>query len=88
MPNASLSGADSAGGLIAGPQQTSVLSSGNPLAVKGDPVMPHGLPPCLTVVMVGSSGTVFAEGKPIVRAGDSASCGHPATGSSTVNIGS
>jgi len=37
--------------------------------------------------MVESSKTVFAQGKPVVRSGDSATCGHAANGSSTVFAG-
>jgi len=37
--------------------------------------------------MVGGSGTVFANGIPVSRAGDAASCGHPASGSGDVIAG-
>jgi uncharacterized Zn-binding protein involved in type VI secretion len=45
------------------------------------------VPPHLSPVMVGSSGTVFASGIAVSRAGDAASCGHTATGSGDVFAG-
>ena len=90
MPGASRVGIDSAGGPIIGPGASTVKINGKNVSVKGDGVTPH--PPIDTphyagAVMVGSSSTVKANGKFIVRAGDSSSCGHSATGSGNVNIG-
>jgi len=50
-------------------------------------VAAHGRPPHRTPVMIGASSKVFANGIPICRLGDPASCGHPATGSSKVIAG-
>jgi uncharacterized Zn-binding protein involved in type VI secretion len=36
--------------------------------------------------MVGASNNVFANGIGVCRAGDAASCGHPASGSSDVFV--
>ena len=90
MAGASRVGTDSAGGLITGPGCSSVRVNGKTISVKGDSVTPHNpkdTPHKASPVMAGSSSTVFAGGRPVVRAGDSASCGHSASGSGNVNIG-
>lgn len=90
MPGASRVGTDSAGGTIIGPGSSTVKINGKNVSVKGDSVTPHSpkdTPHMGAPTMVGSSSTVKADGKFIVRAGDSASCGHSASGSSNVNIG-
>lgn len=93
MAGISRVGRDSAGGTITGPGVSSVKVNGATISVKGDSVTPHC--PCadpptphqLSPVMVGSSSTVFAGGKPVCRSGDSASCGHSASGSGNVSAG-
>lgn len=86
MPGVSRVGVDSAGGVIVGNLAPTVFVNGATVAVKGaaveshPPVPPHTGAP----VMVGSSGTVYAHGIPICRAGDAASCGHTASGSGDV----
>ena len=85
MPGVSRVGVDTAGGIITGPGEPTVLVNGSPVSVIGDSVAPHGLPPHDSAVMVGGSNTVFAGGIGVVRAGDASSCGHTATGSSNVN---
>jgi len=87
MPGVSRVGVDSAGGTITGPGVPSVIVNGAPISIKGDAVAGHGIGPHAGPVMVGSSGTVFAGGIGIVRAGDAASCGDIATGSSDVIAG-
>ena len=87
MPGVSRVGVDSAGGTIIGNLVPSVTVNGAPIAVMGAAVAGHGLPPHASPVMVGHSGTVTAGGIPICRAGDAASCGHPASGSSNVSAG-
>lgn len=87
MPGVARVNADSAGGLISGHQCTTVFANGNNLAVKGDSVVSHGLGVHIAPVMIGASATVYAQGKQVCRAGDSASCGHAASGSSTVFAG-
>lgn len=87
MPGVSRVGVDSAGGTITGPGVPSVIVNGAVISIKGDAVAGHGLGVHSGPVMVGSSSTVFANGIGIVRAGDAASCGDVATGSSDVIAG-
>lgn len=87
MPGVSRVGVDSAGGTITGPGVTSVVVNGSPVSVKGDSVAPHGDDPHASATMIGSSGTVIAGGIGVVRAGDAASCGDTASGSSDVIAG-
>ena len=87
MPGVSRVGVDSAGGTITGPGVPSVVVNGAPISVKGDAVAGHGSGPHAGPVMVGSSGTVFAGGIGVVRAGDAASCGDAASGSADVIAG-
>ena len=89
MAGVGRAGTDKAGGDIPVSLQTTVLANGSPIIVKGSIVLPHGEPPHnVPHVMVGASGTVFAGGIPVCRAGDAASCGHTLTpGSSDVNAG-
>lgn len=89
MPGISRVGADSAGGVIVGNLAPTVFANGAPVAVKGaaveshPPVPPHTTSP----VMVGSSAKVYASGILVCRAGDAASCGHTASGSVNVFVG-
>lgn len=90
MPGVSRVGVDSAGAIITGSLDPTVHVNGSPIVVQGATVTPHlpgpphsPAPP----VMLGCSGTVFAGGIGVCRAGDSASCGHPATGSGNVFAG-
>ena len=80
---ASKCGTDIAGGVI-GPLQMFTRLEGAPWAVLGSPVEPHAPCPLIPVhcaaVMATGSGFVRIEGIFVVRAGDVASCGHPATG--------
>ena len=90
MAGASRINADSAGSTIIGPGCSTVFVNGQPISIKGDKVTPHSpinTPHMSGPVMIGSSSTVFAGGVAVVRAGDTASCGHAATGSGNVNIG-
>ena len=80
-------GVDSAGGIINGGGQSTVFCNGALVAVIGDAVAGHGVPPHAAPVMVGGSGTVFAGGIGVCRAGDAASCGHTATGSADTLAG-
>jgi uncharacterized Zn-binding protein involved in type VI secretion len=82
MPGIARVGIDSAGGTILGGGQSTVYCNGALIAVLGDAVAGHGLPPHAAPVMAEASSTVFAGGIAICRAGDIASCGDPATGSS------
>ena len=87
MPGISRVGVDTAEGTIVGNLAPTVLVNGSPAAVKGAEVSGHGRGSHRSPVMDGSSSTVYANGIPICREGDAASCGHPATGSGNVNAG-
>jgi uncharacterized Zn-binding protein involved in type VI secretion len=77
---------DTAGGTIIGGAST-VLVNGFPISVMGDSVVGHGENQHKAASMIVGSSTVLANGLPVVRAGDPASCGHIALGSSNVLIG-
>lgn len=87
MPGVSRVAVDTAGGIIAEALAPSVRVNGAPVAVLGCAVAPHGAGAHAGPVMAAASGTVFAEGIAICRAGDAASCGHLASGSGNVNAG-
>lgn len=87
MPGISRVGADAAGGTIVGNLAPTVFVNGSPIAVQGAAVAGHGRGPHSGPVMTGASGSVKANGIPICRAGDSASCGHTASGSGDVSAG-
>ncbi len=87
MPGISRLGQDSAGGTILSGGNGSVFANGTIVAVRGSGVAGHGSPPHSGPVMVCASGTVYAQGIAVCRAGDCASCGHVATGSGNVFAG-
>jgi len=87
MPKLTRVVANSAGAPIQGPGASTVFCEGQKVSLLQDSVTPHGKAPHSGAVMVGSSSTVFANGKPVVRAGDAASCGHAADGASTTFAG-
>ena len=87
MPGVSRVGVDAAGSTIVGNLAPTVFVNGSPIAVKGAAVDGHGLGSHRNPVMDGASGTVKANGIPVCRAGDPASCGHAASGSGNVNAG-
>ena len=87
MPGVSRVGVDSAGGTIVGNLAPTVIVNGAPIAVQGAQVAGHGLPPHSSPVMSAHSGTVIANGIPICRQGDVATCGDAATGSGNVFAG-
>ena len=78
---------NTAGGPITGPGASTVFCEGQKVSLLQDKVAPHGKPPHTSPVIVGSSSTVFANGKPVVRSGDPASCGHTTNGASTTFAG-
>lgn len=82
MSGISRVGVDTAGGTINGGGQSTVYCNGSLVAVIGDAVAGHGPFAHAGPTMVEGSSTVFAEGIGICRAGDAASCGDTATGSS------
>ncbi len=87
MPGISRVGVDAAGGTIVDNLAPTVFVNGAPIVVNGAGVASHGSSPHSAAVMSGSSGTVKAHGIFVCRAGDAATCGHTASGSSTVNAG-
>ena len=89
MPGIARVGMDSAGGTIVGNLAPTVKVNGAPIAVVGAAVAGHapGVPPHIAATMAVGSGSVFAHGLPVCRAGDVASCGHSATGSGNVTAG-
>jgi len=87
MPGVTRVGKDNAKGSILGKGASTVFTEGSRTSLLGDKVAPHGKPPHTSPSMVKSSTTVFAQGKGVVRSGDTASCGHAATGSGTVFSG-
>lgn len=87
MPGVSRVGIDTAGGTIIGALVPTVLVNGAPIVVIGAAVAGHGLPPHAAPTMATGSATVFAGGIGVCRAGDLATCGDVATGSSNVLAG-
>jgi uncharacterized Zn-binding protein involved in type VI secretion len=88
MPNAAKVGESLAGGTITGPGCSTVFVEGLPLSVVGDTVAPHGIAPHNSSAIVTGSTLVLAEGLPVVRVGDLASCGHTVSiGAATVEVG-
>ena len=87
MPAVTRVSANQAGSTIVGPGASTVYCEGNNVSLISDNIAPHGKPPHAKAKIVGASSTVFANGKPVVRAGDPASCGHSANGASTTFAG-
>jgi uncharacterized Zn-binding protein involved in type VI secretion len=87
MPGIAREGFDAAGGAQLAGGQSRVHANGALVVVLGDPVAGHGDAPHSAPVMVAASSTVFAGGKPVCRAEDAASCGHPSSGSQDVFAG-
>lgn len=86
MPGIARIGIDTAGGLLlSNAASCNVYINGAQVALKGALIKPHGDSPHSNAKMVGSSGSVFVNGLGVVRKGDSASCGHVATGSGTIS---
>jgi len=85
---------NSAGGVVTGPCAPSVRVNGRAVSVPGDRVTPH---PCCggrgcqkhcVAVTTRGSGSVRAEGNPVIYVGCPDSCGHPRSlGSRNVNVG-
>ena len=77
---------DSAGGALISSQST-VEANGQPVIVHGDSVTGPPDPPHNAPTMVAGSKNVFIGGIAVCNAGDAATCGHTASGSSTVTVG-
>lgn len=78
MPGISVCNVDTAGGIILPGPNAKVFYKGNPLAVVGCAVAPHGEHD-RAVIETGSS-KVFIGGISVCMQGSRASCGHTATG--------
>ena len=85
MPGVSRDNDTAGGDLI--PSQSTVFANGEEIIVNGNSVAPHGIAPHISATMQAGSNNVFVNGIAIVNAGDNATCGHSATGSSTVFVG-
>lgn len=85
MPGVSRHG-DLAGGPIKD-GSSDVFVNGKSATVSGTPIKPHGKAPHNNSKLLVGSSTVFVNGKALIRAGDKATCGHSATGSSNVLAG-
>ncbi len=90
MPGIVKCDVDRAGGLIR-PLQTVAKIDGQPIGVIGCPVASHSpcelpSPPHCAATMAQGSAVAKINGVPICRAGDQASCGHPATGQGWARI--
>jgi uncharacterized Zn-binding protein involved in type VI secretion len=81
MPGIARLGDPCGGTIIATAIRTLVNSL--PVARLGDQITPHGDSPHDSAVLIEASSTVFAEGIPVCRLGDAASCGHTISGAST-----
>ena len=89
-PIAKLGGAGTTVGSVAtiiGPGAPTVIAEGAPVSTMFDDVTPHGEPPHAKSLIINGSATVFAMGRPVVRNGDPASCGHTVVSISTVIVG-
>jgi len=79
---------DSAGGTILGPGVSNVLVNNFPISVLGDGIAPHGENQhAASSMLIGGPRNVLAGGRPVVKRGDPATCGHTSTGSNNVLIG-
>ena len=88
MPGICRIGIDTAGGVIVGViQDGTVFANGALVSVNGDLVAPHGIPPHASPTMIAGSDNVFINGIAVCNAGDLATCGHLASGSSNVFVG-
>ena len=90
MPNIAVCNVDDCGtGLIRNTQGIRCTIGGNAIAVRGDSVDAH--PPCpdqpahCNATTQGASSGLTINGIPIIREGDLATCGHPATGSTNTD---
>lgn len=86
MPGICRDADDAAGGALIKSQST-VFANGKNVIVHGDNVTPHGISPHDAPTMIAGSDSVFIGGIAVCNAGDLATCGHAASGSSTVSVG-
>jgi uncharacterized Zn-binding protein involved in type VI secretion len=86
MPGICRDADDAAGGALIKSQST-VFANGKNVIVHGDSVTAHGDSPHDAPTMIAGSDSVFIGGIAVCNAGDLATCGHAASGSSTVSVG-
>jgi uncharacterized Zn-binding protein involved in type VI secretion len=86
MPGICRNTTDSAGGALI-KSQSSVKANSKEVIVHGDDVTPHGSGLHGGPTMIAGSDNVFIGGIAVCNAGDLATCGHAASGSSDVNVG-
>ncbi len=86
MPGIARVGVDRAGGTQLRGGNTRVFANGALVQVLGGIVKPHGRNRHLYARMVQASKKVFAQGIPVCKVGDKASCGHATTGSPNVFV--
>lgn len=88
MPGICRVGVDSAGGTILGVlQDETVFANGSLVSVHNDDVQGHAPGVHASPVMIAGSKNVFINGIAVCNAGDLATCGHSASGSSNVFVG-
>ena len=85
MPRISRATVDTCGGTINNSQGIGSTINSVPIAVRGDAVTPHGLPPHNAAQTTASPSTNI-NGIPITLQGDPATCGHLATASASSSI--
>lgn len=78
---------DRASGLIVGPGSANVFVEGKKVSLDGDRVADHGSNKHNAPTMKGSISTISVNGKKPIVQSDVATCGHTASGSSTVFFG-
>ncbi len=77
---------DTAGGVIQ-KTQNKVFINGYPMTLLNDPITPHDSGIHLSSYMNQASSKIFINGVKVCLEGDSALCGHTATGSDKVRFG-
>lgn len=90
MSAIALVGKSTAGGVILGPGSSTVFADGSPISLNGDKVQPHSpskTPHAGSPSVISSTSGVYVEGKPVVRIGDKATCGHSVSGGGSVSAG-
>jgi len=86
MPGICRDGTDAAGGALI-KSQTTVFANGDEVIVHEDDVTGHGIALHGGPTMIAGSDSVFIGGIAVCNAGDLATCGHAASGSSNVTVG-
>lgn len=81
-------GVDSAAGVILGVNQNgTVFANGSLVSVDKDKVQGHGPGAHAGPVMIANTKNVYVNGIAVCKEGNTATCGHPASGSNNVFVG-